>query len=297
MNSSSKKSRSLLIPVLVLTVLAVGISWFFYNHARQSPGSLIMTSQSPADPTPAFPTTGKTLETPSSAAETQESAIKEESVPASFTALPTQENLLKAIDTVSKFYQHLDQQGYILARHLNTPSQIYFTQLVQKALDTPPSVIRETDNLLTILKNAAHFFRILGKDNIQLVKEVLNRENTRIEELLASYYVLITQPELPGNDLTPKIPDTVLYEYASFFLDTMGGRLYLSRRDPLTRMLVTYYAIQIIHQANLHDKNSIGIQLQPAINLLTTEIETGGNHLRFKEAYLDALYDLKEKYQ
>ena len=77
----------------------------------------------------------------------------------------------------------------------------------------------------------------------------------------------------------------------------MGGKLYLSRRDSLTRMVVSYYAILIVHQANAQGKNAHGLQLQPALDLLTTEIEEGGNHLHYKEAYLDTLYDLKEKYQ
>lgn len=62
-------------------------------------------------------------------------------------------------------------------------------------------------------------------------------------------------------------------------------------------MLISYYALLIAHQANLHWKNQDGLQLQPAVDLLTAEMETGGRHLCYQEAYLDNLYDLKEKYQ
>ncbi len=38
--------------------------------------------------------------------------------------------------------------------------------LLQKLLDNPPVVIGETDDLFTLFQNTAHFFRILGKENI-----------------------------------------------------------------------------------------------------------------------------------
>lgn len=203
-----------------------------------------------------------------------------------------------ATERISAFYQNLDQQEYIKAHHLGTPISLYITSLLQKILDNPPVVTRETDDLLTILKNSAHFFRILGKDNILLIKEILNQDKNNIEEVMANYTLILTEkPDSLGNDLSLKIPDNALYEYACFFLNTMGGKLYLARRDSLTRMLVSYYAIQIIHQANIEEKNKYGLQLQPAIDLLTSEIEIGGNPLHYKEAYLDKLYDLKEKYQ
>lgn len=212
-------------------------------------------------------------------------------------ALPTKDDLPQAVDKIKAFYQYLDQQKYIQDRHLDAPSHIYFTRLIQKLLDAPPVVTRETDELATILKNSTHLFRILGKDNILLGKEILNHEKDRTEELMANYFLLTEHPEAFDQDLSLKIPENTLYQYACFFLNTMGGKLYLSRRDALTRMVVTYYAILIVNEANTQAKNSYGVQLQPAIDLLTTEIEEGGNHLYYKEAYLDTLYDLKEKYQ
>ncbi|MBU0665427.1 MAG: hypothetical protein KJ990_12910 [Proteobacteria bacterium] len=212
--------------------------------------------------------------------------------------LPTKEQLPLATEKINAFYQTLDQQEYIKAHHLEAPSRIYITSLLQKILDNPPVVTRETDDLLTILKNSAHFFRILGKDNIILIKEILNQDKDKIEEVMANYSLILTEkPDSLGNDLSLKIPENALYEYACFFLNTMGGKLYLARRDSLSRMLVTYYAIQVVHHANIEEKNKYGVQLQPAIDLLTSEIEIGGNPLHYKEAYLDTLYDLKEKYQ
>lgn len=304
MKSSSRQTRSLLFPTLALILLATGALWFFFNRdtPQPPPQSSVSSGKIQVDPATALspeitePPAPAPLPEQPSAAEAPGGLIKEQTAPTSST-LPTKKNLPQARERLLEFYHSLDQQKYIQARHLDVPSHIFFTRLIQKAVETPPVVTRETDDLLTILKNSAHFFRLLGKDNILLIKEILNQEQDKIEEVMASYFLLSEQPDTLHNELSLKIPDNALYEYACFFLNTMGGRLYLSRRDSRMRMLVTYYAIQIIEQANLKEKNQYGLQLQPAIDLLTAEMETGGHHLRYQGAYLDTLYDLKEKYQ
>ncbi len=292
MKLTSKRSPSLLVPLVVLILVAAGSFWFFFHRS---------TSQLPPQP----PAVTEGVQTnPSSAPLADEMLVpgtpgnpQDQVVPTPVPALPTKDDLPQAVDRIKAFYQHLDQQQYIQTRHLDAPSHIYMTKLIQKLLDAPPVVTRETDDLLTILKNSTHLFRILGKDNILLSKEILNREKNKTEELMANYFLLTEHPEAFDKELSFTIPEDALYQYACFFLNTMGGKLYLSRRDSLTRMLVSYYAIMIVHQANTQGKNAYGLPLQPALDLLTSEIEEGGNSLHYKEAYLDALYDLKEKYQ
>ncbi|MDO9043196.1 MAG: hypothetical protein Q7U64_12815 [Desulfocapsaceae bacterium] len=292
MKLTPKRSPSLLFPLVVLTLVAAGAFWFFFHRSTSQP-----PPQPPAvaegilnNPLPTHPAE-ETL-VPGTPGTPQDQVV-----PIPIPALPTKDDLPQAIDKIKAFYQHLDQQQYILARHLDAPSHIYLTRLIQKLLDTPPVVTRETDDLLTILKNSTHLFRILGKDNILLSKEILIHEKNKTEELMANYFLLTEHPEAFDKELSLTIPEDALYQYACFFLNTMGGKLYLSRRDSLTRMLVSYYAIVLIHRSNTQGKNANGIQLQPTLDLLTSEIEEGGNSLHYKEAYLDTLYDLKEKYQ
>jgi hypothetical protein len=309
MKSPSKRPRSLLFPAFVLILLASATLWFFFNRGTPQPPlePSAVSEKLEAEPTTALtPDRSESINPEAPSTSLSKDALplgtpdnlteKTDSTP--LPTLPSKEQLPLATERINAFYQNLDQQKYIKARHLEATSLIYITSLLQKILDNPPVVTRETDDLLTILKNSAHFFRILGKDNIFLIKEILNQEKDNIEEVMANYALILTEkPDSLGNDLSLKIPDNALYEYACFFLNTMGGKLYLARRDSLTRMLVSYYAIQIIDQANIEEKNKYGLQLQPAIDLLTSEIEIGGNPLHYKEAYLDRLYDLKEKYQ
>ena len=87
-----------------------------------------------------------------------------------------------------------------------------------------------------------------------------------------------------------------MYEYAGFFLNTMGGRSYLFRRDSRSRLLVNYYSILLIDLANEQGINRHGIDIVQAIPMLTQEIESS-NQLIYKENYLDQLYGLLERYQ
>jgi len=200
------------------------------------------------------------------------------------------------IKKLNSFYDHLDQQSYMKDFGLKQPSRIHFSNLLQNLLDHPPVVSNETNDLFTLLKNTAHFFRILGKNNILILKGILDREKTSFEHILRTFYTLTDSPEILLNEYNLILPKESLYDYAGFFLNTMGGRLYLFRRDSASRMTVSFYAILIIDKANDEGYNKYGIDLRPAIDFLIEEIENTGRHLTLKESYLDKLYDLKEKY-
>jgi hypothetical protein len=197
---------------------------------------------------------------------------------------------------IESFYSHLDQQPYMQTFNLPQPSKEYFTSLIHRLAAQPPVVTRETDDLFTILKNTAHFFRIIGKDNILLIKGILDQEKDSFEEILGALYALTDKPDCLKTKLGLDVPASVFYDYSGFFLNTMGGRLYLFRRDSMSRMVVNYYAIRLIDRSNQAGTNSHGIDIRPAITLLIEEIENSGNRLRLKEEYLEELYALQEKY-
>lgn len=205
-------------------------------------------------------------------------------------------NHLRLTDEINSFYTHLDQQSYIENLDLTEPSQVYFSKLLQKVASNPPVVHGETDDLFTLLQNTAHFFRILGKDNIDILKRVLEQEKNSIEHILKSFYGLTYQPDSLKEQYEISMPPATLTDYAAFFLNTMGGRLYLYRLDPTSRMVVTYYAIITIDRANNEGRGGHGIDIRPFISSLTEEVENGGGNLQLKDEYLDVLYDLQEKY-
>lgn len=198
---------------------------------------------------------------------------------------------------INSFFATLDTRDYIRDFQLDSPSHVYFPKLIQNLINNPPIVSGETDDLFTILQNTAHFFRILGKKNILVLKGILDRERDTFEQTLADFYQLTDDPDTLEEHFNLTIGQEELYAYAGFFLNTMGGRLYLFRRDSMSRMVVSYYAILIIEQANLEGRNTYGIEIKDAIDNLIIEIESSRIKLKMRDEYLDTLYDLKVKYQ
>lgn len=197
---------------------------------------------------------------------------------------------------VHSFFSHVDSEDYIQQYELPEPSQKYFINLAYKLLKNPPVVSRESDDLYTILKNMAHFFRVIGKDNIILIKTILDRERDKIEDVAAELYNWTAWEtcEVDQLQFSPALKD--MYEYAGFFLNTMGGRSYLFRRDSRSRLLVNYYSVLLIERANQKGMNRHGIDITQIIPQLVQEIDAS-NQLIYKENYIDSLYDLLEKYE
>lgn len=199
-------------------------------------------------------------------------------------------------EQIHGFFTHIDSEDYIKQFALQEPSQVYFIALADKLLKNPPVVSRESDDLYTILKNMAHFFRVIGKDNIILIKAILDRERDKIEDVAADFYQWTARETCEDDLLQFSPPLEEMYEYAGFFLNTMGGRSYLFRRDSRSRLLVNYYSVLLIERANTQGINRHGIDIALIIPQLVQEIDSS-SQLIYKENYIDSLYELLEKYQ
>ncbi len=193
------------------------------------------------------------------------------------------------------FFSLLDKEEYFHQFQVGLPAQQYFLKLAKKLLSNPPVVSRETDDLYTMLKNMAHFFRIIGGRNITIIKTILDRERDTVEDVAADLYQWTTGPECDEPEFSFHASIDQLYEYAGFFLNSISGRSYLFRRDSHSRLLVNYYAILLVNEANKEGNNRYGIDLRSLIPRAIDEIEHS-NQLIYKEKYLDTLYGLMEKY-
>ncbi len=277
-------------------------------HPSPAPGNILSQEHSPANQQPA--TGQRASDTTLTATISDENSsgldgpkLQESEEPAQGDRTvrdgddPAQSKEIKILlETLNDFYSHLDQQPYMAAFALSEPSRNHFSQLLTNLLANPPVIARETDDLYTLLRNTAHFFRVLGKNNMLLLKGILDQERESLEMLLKTFYALTFHPEALEKEFGLIIPPEALYDYGAFFLHTIGGRLYLFRRDSTSRMVISYYAILIVDRANSSGEGRHGIDLLPPVDALIEEIENGGRRLKFREEYLDTLYDLKEKY-
>lgn len=198
---------------------------------------------------------------------------------------------------INAFFARLDQQEYIVPRKLPAGTHAYFAGLVDRLLTNPPIVVGETDSLFTILSNTAHFYRILKKDDVLLVKDILLNESENIEEHLRLFYRWsLKAPDCPAADVKIRLPLPGLYEYAGFFLNTLGGRSYLFRRESRLRLLIKYYSILVMDRANNQSLNKYGIDIRPSLDSLIEEMRSS-QRLTSREEYLANLIELQDQYQ
>jgi len=190
------------------------------------------------------------------------------------------------------FFSYLDGRDYVKAYALDGGTYAQYTAAVAELSASLPKVAGETESLYTTLKNVSHFFRVLGKKRTELAAEILKNEQEILEPAMRVFYQWATGPAgtLQGK---PSLP--VMYEYASFFLNTLGGRSYLMRRDSKVRLLTTYYCIRVLDRANDNGMNPNGIDIRPLIASTTNDIHSQKG-LIYQKSYLAELLRLAGKY-
>ena len=273
MTLSSKRSikqKNSSLPVIsgsiIILIILMGIGWFFFTPNPQPPVT-IETPQIEPTAQPTQPTEAKEPDSePQINQPTQK--VKEKS------------ECEQASEEIRNFFNYLDRQDYIDHVKLKGGSHAHFSRLIDKLIANPPIIFQETESLFSILNNTAHFYRTLRKDDVFLIKEILNKEGNSIESIMALFY----RWSLPG-----------VYEYAGFFINTLGGQSYLFRRESRVRMLIKYYSVLVLDRANEKSINRFGIDIRPSIESLLSEMQ-GTANLKGKDDYLAKLLILQDKY-
>ncbi len=199
-------------------------------------------------------------------------------------------------DQLDLFFRHLDSQDYFAELQQEGGAKTFFTKMATKLVKHQPKITRETDSLLTILQNTAHFYRTVGGENIFILKKIMAHEKAILEPTMAEFYTLITtEKECLHINYPIKLPLESIYNYSIFFLNTLGGQSYLFRRDLTLRTLTKYYCILILDQANIKGINNVGADIRSPLTNLISEMDSLSG-LRDKEKYIDTLLQLQEKY-
>ena len=176
------------------------------------------------------------------------------------------EDLRRELEEICR---ELDTKDYIKAHKLKEGTYAKFTQALEKLAYNPPVISGETKDLYTLLSNAAHFYRVEGKGNISLVKDILEQEHDRMEMLMSVVYDYLIKG---SQERKLMINIGQLYEYAGFFLETLAGKSYLYRRDSTTRTLTRYYCVLLLDMANKEKMNPYGIDIMPHLRLLKEDL-------------------------
>lgn len=194
---------------------------------------------------------------------------------------------------IVRFFHYLDQREYIKAYGLPDGSYKHFLKALANLAANPPMVTGELQDYARLRQNLDHMNRVLGKDLVLLDQFFLNETET-LEPTVALLYDWITKG-IEMNNGEIKITGKELYEYAGFFLNTLGGKNFLWNRDSKARILLTYYSILIIDKANREKNNRYGIDIRPALGLLVNDIMNYKNFTG-KGEYLKKLKSMEDQY-
>lgn len=197
---------------------------------------------------------------------------------------------------VLAFFVYLDGEDYIIRQGLEHGSYVLFEHMVKQLSAKPPIIAGEMRDIVSLMRNMAHIYRVLGNKRIELVKEILKNENDIFESMMAAFYSFYTSENCCKNKIQECPSLKILYEYAGFFLNTIAGRSYRFRRDSKIRSLTTYYSVLLLDKANDAVLNDNGIDIRPHIELSINDISNQKNLVYLKQ-YLTKLERLKEKYK
>ena len=197
---------------------------------------------------------------------------------------------------LSTFFTYIDHKKYLETHKLKGSSYPLFQDSVGTLTDNPPIITGETDNIFRVLKNLAHFYSVLGKNRINLTLDVLSNEHDIIEDAMRIFYLWFTMDHKELKKFKNRPSDEMLYLYSGYFLQTIGGRSYLMRRDSKVRTLSYHYSVLLLDRANNAKLNSLGIDIRPHIKASLNNIKNQLG-LAYRHIYMSELDLLKEKYK
>jgi hypothetical protein len=228
-------------------------------------------------------------------------AVPEERIEEVFGTIPSESpagteppcDLLK--EEIDSFFDYLRQYDEAPDAGIGKDPRAVFNGMLLALAANPPLVVDETRDIISLKHNLAHFFRVLKKDRIEMVKNILTAEADVLEHAMANFYRYYVTSDCCDNAEESCLSIQTLYEYAGFFTSTIAGKSYLFRRPSAIRSLIQYYAVLILDRAETEGINRYGIDIRPHIDLVMDTIR-GQRNLIFQDRYLKKLSGLQEKY-
>lgn len=238
--------------------------------------------------------------TPEKKPETTAEAVQATGESLQKPAVPMNPVVKKAVPmtelSLAEFFHYLDQQPSIRHLELGTGgTKERFKIILKKLSSRLPVPAGEGIDPRILTANVYYFFRTLDRKDIRLIKEVIRHERDNMEMDLHMFFQWFMEGE-GDPDLDALRPSLAMaYPYAGYLLNTIGGRTYLLRRPSTVRVLLTYYSLLIVYQADKEGKNSYGIDLYPYVRALADEM-THYPDLQYQQEYMEKLDQIRQYY-
>ena len=290
MAKSSKSKRGHGWWWLLLVIILAGLGYYLYSETGRQPAKdSVMKMPAPVRKKP-FPPEQQRV-----TGEEEATLVRPTPDEPIVKPVPQEDYCARIEKNVAEFFRYLDEKDYV--SRLNPKTAVYtrFKNILRRAAARPPFPAGEGADPKMIIRNLYHFFRILDRKDLSLIRDVLKNEQDTMEISLEMFYRWLTLGDRCPDPENIRPSMTVLYQYAGFFINTTGGRAYLFRRPSGLRLLVSYYCLLIVHEADKKGRNSCGIDIFPLIEPLKNEIRYYPD-FQFQEEYIEQLIRIKDYY-
>jgi len=189
----------------------------------------------------------------------------------------------------------LDGRPYVRKRVSGGGICAVLRQVGEELGGRPPEIASELRSYGAILANVHYLFRTVGRQRLELLREVVRQEGDLAEPLAMAAYRWLASRQTCAGEMGSAIGPDSLYEYACFATTTMGGQAYLRRRAPRTEALVTFYALLILDRAIEDERNPHG--LDPRAELVRCRELISRQPLVFRDRYLETLETIERRWE
>jgi hypothetical protein len=186
----------------------------------------------------------------------------------------------------------LDSRAYVKAKGPAGGSFALLEKVVEDLATHLPVASGESLTQEAVLSNAFHLFRVLGSSRMDLLREILLREEGLGEPAaMALYRWLVTREQCAGE--AAFVTHKVLYDYAAYLLNTLGGQGYLRRRSPKLAGLSMFYALLVLDRGIQKGMDPYGIDIRPHIAICRGLLKS--QELVFRDRYLVVLQEMEKR--
>jgi hypothetical protein len=210
-------------------------------------------------------------------------------------AAPRTMKCVELEQSLRAFCKYLDAGETFRSQKTYRDSWALFTDILATLEKKPPTISAEAYRPSIIIENSYYFFRQLRREKMNIAREVLQYEADLAEPLMGVLYYWLMSGQSCDKQQSSTANLDIMYRYAGFFLNTLGGHSYLYRRDSRISLLTNYYSILVVHEANSRGFNEVGLDLRFFLPLIFGEIQNR-NDLLYAEDYLQTLTDLQLQY-
>ena len=285
-----RKSRAWLW-ILLAVVLACVIGFFVIAKNRTGPEEPLITEKLAS------------VETKVPSEEPKNTSVEREVTSTGLTeetpapkSSPKEDSCAQVEKNITEFFRYLDQKEYVRNPGLKTDTYTRFKKILNRLAAQPPVPAGEGTDPTIIIKNVYHFYRVLDRKDLGLIRHIVTKEKETLEFNLEMFYRWVGLENRCPDPEGVRPSTEMLYKYAGFLINTTGGRACLFRRSSDIRLLVSYYCLLIINEADKKGGNSDGIDILPYIEPIREEILLH-SHFHFQSEYINKLDSLKRYYQ